>query len=73
MIDTYRKIRDLLGHGDRRQALFLFFMMIIMGLLNVVSVSLILPFMEILSKPELVEELTALLDKARAQDHSRPL
>lgn len=45
----------MLGPGDRRQALFLFFMMIIMGLLNVISVSLILPFMDILSNPELIE------------------
>lgn len=55
MLDTYRKLHDLLGPGDRRQAFFLFFMMIIMGLLNVISVSLVLPFMDILSNPELIE------------------
>lgn len=55
MLDTYRKLKDLVDHNGRRQALFLFFMMIIMGLISVVSVGLILPFMGVLSNPELIE------------------
>lgn len=55
MFAKYRKIRDLLNHSERRRALLLFGMMVVMGLLEVVSVSLILPFMDILSNPESIE------------------
>jgi len=55
MFATYKKIRDLLDHRERRQVLLLFLMMVIMGLLEVVSVSLIFPFMVILSNPESIK------------------
>ncbi len=54
MIDIYRKIRDLLDARERRMAMLLFGMMLIMGLLEIVSVASVMPFIAVLAKPEVV-------------------
>ncbi|GMT39392.1 MAG: ABC transporter ATP-binding protein [bacterium] len=54
MIDTFRKIRDLLDARERRNALILFVMMLFMGLFEVVGVVSIMPFIAVLAKPDVV-------------------
>ncbi|TDY02675.1 ABC transporter ATP-binding protein [Thiohalophilus thiocyanatoxydans] len=55
MLDTYRKIRDLLDARERRNAVLLFGMMLVMGLLDVIGVASIMPFISVVSNPEVVE------------------
>lgn len=54
MIDIYRKIRDLLDARERRNAILLFGMMLVMGLLEVAGVASIMPFIAVLAKPDVV-------------------
>ena len=54
MIDTFRKIRDLLDARERRNAVILFVMMLLMGLFEVVGVVSIMPFIAVLAKPDVV-------------------
>jgi len=55
MLDSFRKIHALLSGDERRKAMLLFAMMIVMGVLEVIGVSSIMPFIGVLSNPELVE------------------
>lgn len=50
-----KKILDLLTVHERRRGALLFFMILIMALLDVIGVASILPFMAIIANPELVE------------------
>ncbi|WP_319409924.1 ABC transporter ATP-binding protein [uncultured Desulfosarcina sp.] len=54
MIDTYRKIRDLLDTRERRNALLLLCLILIMGLLEVLGVASIMPFISVASNPEII-------------------
>ncbi|NOZ10109.1 MAG: ABC transporter ATP-binding protein [Gammaproteobacteria bacterium] len=54
MVEIYRKIRDLLDARERRNAVILFVLMLIMGLLEVVGVASILPFIAVLADPNVV-------------------
>ncbi|QKT03808.1 ABC transporter ATP-binding protein [Ectothiorhodospiraceae bacterium 2226] len=54
MLDTYRKLHDLLDRRERRQALLLFMMMLVMGLLEALGVASIMPFIAVLANPELI-------------------
>lgn len=54
MIDTFRKIRDLLDARERRNAVILFVMMLFMGLFEVIGVVSIMPFIAVLAKPDVV-------------------
>ncbi len=54
MIDVFRKIRDLLDARERRNAVLLFGLMLIMALLEVVGVASVMPFIAVLAKPEVV-------------------
>lgn len=56
MLDSFKKIKDILTPRQQQYSLLLFGMMIIMGLLDVVSISLIFPFMDLLSNPESIEQ-----------------
>lgn len=52
---TLKKLLDLLTPHERRRALLLLVMILIMALLDVIGVASIMPFMAVLSNPELVE------------------
>jgi len=54
MIETYKKIRDLLDSCERRNAILLFIMMLVMGLLETIGVASLLPFIAVVSNPEVV-------------------
>lgn len=55
MLETYRKIRDILDARERRNAVLLFGMMLIMGLLEAIGVASVMPFISVVSNPESVE------------------
>lgn len=55
MIDIIRKIRDLLSTRERRMGYLLLFMILIMAFLQMVGVASVMPFVKILSSPEIVE------------------
>ncbi|PYF99444.1 ABC-type bacteriocin/lantibiotic exporter with double-glycine peptidase domain [Thioalkalivibrio sp. ALE21] len=55
MLETYRKIRDLLDARERRNAVLLFGMMLVMGLLEAVGVASVMPFISVVANPEVVE------------------
>ena len=48
-------IFSLLDHNERQQAYFLFFLMLIMALLDVLGIASILPFIAVLSNPDQIE------------------
>lgn len=54
MADTFRKILDLLDAKERRSALLLFGMMLVMGLFEVIGVGSIMPFISVVANPEIV-------------------
>ena len=55
VIDTYRKILDLLDHRERRNFFFLLAMFVVAGLIEVVGVASIFPFLAVLSNPAAVQ------------------
>jgi ABC-type multidrug transport system fused ATPase/permease subunit len=57
---TYKKIIDLLTLQERRQFFFILIIFLIMGLIDAFGVASIVPFIAVLSKPELVETNTTL-------------
>lgn len=52
---NFKKILDLLTPGERKQALLLWCMILVMALLDAVGVASILPFMAVLMNPDLVQ------------------
>ena len=60
---TYKKIFYLLTPKDRRQSFYLFLMILVMALLEMIGVVSIMPFIAVLSNPNVVET-NALLNKA---------
>lgn len=50
-----RKILDLLDARERRNAVLLFGMVLIMGLLETVGVASVMPFMSVVANPEVIE------------------
>jgi hypothetical protein len=61
MFDTYRKLRDLLDRRERRNAFFLFVMMLFVGFMETMGVASIMPFIAVVSKPEVIRS-NAVLD-----------
>jgi ABC-type multidrug transport system fused ATPase/permease subunit len=55
MIDTARKVFQLLSPKERRRALLLLVMMIIMAFIEVLGVASIMPFMAVLANPDVVD------------------
>lgn len=55
MFSIVRKVSDLLNPKERKRALLLLGLIVVMALLDVVGVASIMPFMAVLAKPELVE------------------
>ena len=56
MISAYRKIFDLLDRRERGRFLLLLLMILVMGMLDVVGVASILPFLAVLANPEVIYE-----------------
>lgn len=55
MLDTYIKLRDLLDKRERKLALMVFFLMFSVALVEVLGVASILPFIAVLSNPDVVD------------------
>lgn len=54
-MQTFKKILFLLSHHERKQAILLLILVVIMALLDLIGVASILPFMSVLSNPEIIE------------------
>ena len=54
-MQTFKKLLFLLNHQERKQAGMLLFMIFIMALLDMIGVASILPFMTVLTNPDLIE------------------
>lgn len=55
MLDTFYKICDLLDAQERRKALLLFGMMLVMGLLETIGVGSVMPFVSVVANPSVLE------------------
>ena len=60
MLDVIRKFRDLLDARERRNAVILFAMILVTGVLEAVGVASVMPFLSVLSNPEVIQENTYL-------------
>jgi len=56
MLDIIRKFRKLLDRRERRNAVLLFIMILCTGVLEAVGVASIMPFLSVLSNPEVIQE-----------------
>ncbi|MCH8539323.1 MAG: ABC transporter ATP-binding protein/permease [Opitutales bacterium] len=56
MLRTYRQIYDLLTPVERRRALILLGMILVMALLDMIGIASIMPFIAVLSNPEAVQD-----------------
>jgi len=54
-VSTYRKLYDLLSPAERKRALLLMGMILVMAMLDVIGVASIMPFMAVLANPGLVQ------------------
>ena len=54
MIQSIQKLRNLLTPGEQRRALIVFAMMVVSAFLEVVGVASVMPFVAVLSKPDIV-------------------
>lgn len=54
-MDTFKAILSLFTTAERRQAFYLLLMVIVMAILDVLGVASILPFIAVLSNPEIVQ------------------
>ena len=59
-MQTLKKLLSLLNSKERKDAVFLTFMIIIMALLDMIGVASILPFMTVLTNPDIIETNTLL-------------
>ncbi len=55
MLETYKKIWRLLNYHEKKKAMLLLFLMIIMAFLEVLGVGSIMPFLSVLGNPETIE------------------
>lgn len=55
MYDLYRKILDLLDFHERRNGVLLICLMLVMGLLEAVGVASVMPFISVVTNPEVVK------------------
>ena len=62
MIETIRKFRDLLNARERRRAYLLLFMILIMAFLQMIGVASVMPFVKVLSNPEVFQNNPYLSD-----------
>ena len=52
---TLRKILDLLSPSEKKNAFFLFFLILLMAILDTLGIASVLPFVAVLSNPKIVE------------------
>ncbi len=55
MIETFKKLLIVLTSEERKQAIFLIIMMLIVALLDTLGVASIMPFMAVLTNPDVIE------------------
>jgi len=55
MIDIYKKIWSLLSPHEKKRAMLLLFLMVLMAFLEVLGVGSIMPFLSVLGNPETIE------------------
>ena len=55
LIKTLKKLLRLLDHKERKNAIILVVMMLVMAVLDTIGVASILPFMAVLTNPDLIE------------------
>ena len=60
MIDILKKLRKILNRSERRNAVLLFIMILCTGIMEAVGVASIMPFLSVLSNPEVIQENTYL-------------
>ena len=60
MIQIILKLRQLLDRRERRNAIILFAMILCTGIMEAVGVASIMPFLSVLSNPEVIQENTYL-------------
>ncbi len=61
MLDTIHKLQKLLSALERRNAVILFFMILINGIMEAVGVASIMPFLAVLSNPKIIQSNSYLL------------
>lgn len=55
MLDTYIKLFEILTRGERKRAILVFLLMLVVALLETAGVASVLPFISVLSDPESVQ------------------
>lgn len=55
MIESFKKIIQILTIEERRKAILLLFMILMMALLDVIGIASIMPFMSVLANPKVIE------------------
>ena len=70
VLETYRKILDLLTARERRRFYLLLGLIMLMGVAQMVGVASILPFLAVLAKPETVRDQLASRPAQRAASAS---
>lgn len=54
-MNTLKKIYDLLNSSEKKQAIYLFFLILVMAIFDTLGVASILPFISVLANPDLIE------------------
>ena len=57
-MSTFKKVFDLLSHSEKRQTYYLLILIIAMAFIDTLGVASILPFVAILSNPQIIETNT---------------
>lgn len=73
MFDTFGKLYEILTPGERKRAVLVFLMMLVVALLETAGVASILPFISVLANPELIRSnslFAMLYDLSGAEDIS---
>ena len=60
MIETYKKLWNLLDQQERRRSIVLFVLFFFLGILETVGVASIMPFMAVVGNPQIIESNTVL-------------
>ena len=55
MFNVYKKLWNLLLANERKEALFLLFLMIVFGAIETLGIISILPLVSVISNPEFIE------------------
>ena len=54
-MQTYKKLLYLLSHKEQKQGIILIFMFLLMAILDIIGVASIMPFIYVLSNPDIIE------------------